>query len=482
MFGFNGKQKSVLHLTWVAFFLTFVAWFNMAPFHTAMMKFAGLSLDQIHILMIANVALTIPARILIGALVDSYGPKNVFCGLLLFAAGVCLYFALATDFTGFLIARLLMGIVGAGFVVGIKMVAEWFSPEKMGIAQGIYAGWGNFGAAAAAFSLPVIALLFPEETGWRMATAFSGLLCFIWAGVYWKYAEEVPDRGRNFKVNLIHSIEVTSRRDLVLQVGLLVPIYGALLVFIWKLTHHPLPLLSTGISWFFYCGIVGLFVLSAWDSIRKNLSKLLAGTIPKEEQYEFRQVFVLSLVYALTFGSNLAVISMFPRFLESNYQLTVASAGILGSSFAVMNLVARPAGGWLSDLLGRRRTLFLLVLGTMVSYVLISNAISGWSLGVVIGLALICSMFLQAGSGACYAMVPLIRKDLTGKMAGMAGAYGNVGAVFFLTIFSFVDEQSFFYILAGYAFLVLLSLLFLKSFKNLHASYQRSAGPNQPGG
>ena len=81
-------------------------------------------------------------------------------------------------------------------------------------------------------------------------------------------------------------------------------------------------------------------------------------------------------------------------------------------------------------------------------------------------------MFLQAGSGACYAMVPLIRKDLTGKMAGMAGAYGNVGAVFFLTIFSFVDEQSFFDILAGYAFLVLLSLLFLKSFKNLHASYR----------
>lgn len=472
MFGFSGKQKSVLHLTWVAFFLTFVAWFNMAPFHTAMMKFAGLSLEQIHILMIANVALTIPARILIGALVDSYGPKNVFCGLLLFASGVCLFFALATTFTEFLIARLLMGIVGAGFVVGIKMVAEWFPPGKMGVAQGIYAGWGNFGAAAAAFSLPVIALLFPEETGWRVATAFSGLLCLLWAGVYWKYAEEIPSRGRNFKVNLIHSIEVTSRRDLVMQIGLLVPIYGALLVFIWKLTSHPLPLLSPAISWIFYGGIIGLFVLGAWDCVRNNLTRLLAGPISQEQQYEFRQIFILSLVYALTFGSNLAVISMFPRFLESHYQLTVASAGVLGSSFAVMNLIARPAGGWLSDLLGRRRTLFILVVGAMVSYVLIGQAIVSWPLAVLIGLALVCSVFLQAGSGACYAMVPLIRKDLTGKMAGMAGAYGNVGAVFFLTIFSFVNAQSFFYILAGYAFLVLLSLLFLKSFKDLHASYQ----------
>ncbi len=472
MFGFTGKQKSVLHLTWVAFFLTFVAWFNMAPFHTAMAQFAGLSSDQIHILMIANVALTIPARILIGALVDSHGPKNVFCVLLLFAGGVSFYFATATDFTGFLIARLLMGIVGGGFVVGIKMIAEWFSPEKMGLAQGIYAGWGNFGAAAAAFSLPAVALLFPEETGWRVATAFPGLLCVLWAGVYWKYAEEIPDRGRNFKVNLIHSIEVTSRRDLVLQIGLLAPIYGALLIFIWKLAGHPLQLLSTGVSWFFYGGIILLFVLGAWDCIRNNLSKLSAGSIPKEQRYEFRQIFILSLVYALTFGSNLAVISMFPRFLESHYQLNVTSAGILGSSFAIMNLIARPAGGWLSDLLGRRRTLFVLVLGTTVSYVLMSEAVSGWPLGGVIILALAGSMFLQAGSGACYAMVPLIRKDLTGKMAGMAGAYGNVGAVFFLTIFSFVTEQSFFYILAGYAFFVLLSLMFLKSFENLHTSYQ----------
>ena len=79
---------------------------------------------------------------------------------------------------------------------------------------------------------------------------------------------------------------------------------------------------------------------------------------------------------------------------------------------------------------------------------------------------------IQAGSGACYAMVPLIRKDLTGKMAGMAGAYGNVGAVFFLTVHSFVSDQEFFRLIGGYAIVVCLSLLFLKSFKNLHTSYR----------
>jgi MFS transporter, NNP family, nitrate/nitrite transporter len=471
MLGFSDQQKSALHLTWVAFFLTFVAWFNMAPFNTTIMKHVGLSLDQIKILMICNVALTIPARIIIGVLVDNHGPRKVFCGLLLFAALVCFYFSLASEFYEFLIARLLMGIVGAGFVVGIKMIAEWFPPDKMGIAQGIYAGWGNFGAAAAAFSLPVVALLFPEEIGWRMATAFSGLLCLLWAGVYWKWAVEIPDRGRNFQVNLIHSIAVTSYRDLLLQVLLMLPIYGSILALVWKLSLLTSPLFSSGITWLLYAAVIGIFFLSVGESLRVNLPNLKRG-IPEEERYEFGQIFILSMVYALTFGSNLAVISMFPEFLESNYKLTVAVAGILGSSFAVMNLIARPGGGWLSDQLGRRRTLFILVFGAMISYGLMGEAIASWPLAVVIGLALICSIFLQAGSGACFAAVPLIRKDLTGKMAGMAGAYGNVGAVFFLTAHSIVNNQEFFRIIGGYALAVCLSLLFLKSFKNLHTSYR----------
>jgi len=470
MFGFSSKQKSVLHLTWAAFFLTFVAWFNMAPFNTTLMQQAGLSLDQIHILMIANVALTIPARIVIGSLVDRSGPRLVFTWLLLFAAAVSFYFSQAETFHEFLISRLLMGIAGGGFVVGIKMIAEWFPPEKMGTAQGLYAGWGNFGAAAAAFSLPSIALLFPEETGWRVATAFSGLLCLVWSGVYWKYSQEAPDRGRNFPVNLVHSIEVTSRKDLVLQILLLIPVYGAILALVWKLSGHPLPLLPTGVSWMFYAGVVGLFVLGAGDCIRVNLSRLTQN-FSQEQHYEFRQIFILSLVYALTFGSELAVVSMFPQFLESTFQLSVATAGLLGSSFAVMNLITRPAGGWLSDLLGRRRTLFILVLGAMLSYWAMGEISSGWSLAGVILLALTCSIFLQAGNGACFAAVPLIRKDLTGKMAGMAGAYGNVGAVFFLTAQSFVSDADFFRIIGGYAGLVCLSLLFLKSFKTRHVSY-----------
>ena len=85
---FDRKQTVILHLTWIAFFLTFLAWFNMAPFNTTLRATLGLTPEQIQILMICNVALTIPARIIIGSLVDRLGPKKVFVGLLLFAAAV----------------------------------------------------------------------------------------------------------------------------------------------------------------------------------------------------------------------------------------------------------------------------------------------------------------------------------------------------------------------------------------------------------
>jgi NNP family nitrate/nitrite transporter-like MFS transporter len=66
-----------------------------------------------------------------------------------------------------------------------------------------------------------------------------------------------------------------------------------------------------------------------------------------------------------------------------------------------------------------------------------------------------CSIFEQAGSGAVFAMVPLIKRRQTGQIAGMVGAYGNIGAVCFLTVLSFVSPQVFFLVIAAAALAVL---------------------------
>ena len=473
MFNFDARQNHILHLSWLAFFFSFVAWFNMAPFNTTLIRAVGLDQEQVNILMLSNVALTIPARVLIGIWVDYFGPRKVFSCLLLFSSGVCFYFALGKTFEQFLIARLLMGIVGAGFVVGIKMIADWFPPDKMGIAQGIYAGWGNFGAAAAVFSLPLVASLFPEEMGWRVAVVLSGILCVIWAVIYFCFAKEIPEKDGSFSVGFEHCIEITAKKDALLQILLLIPIYGAVAILVWKLSGHPLPLLSPIASKILNVGILFLFACNVIHLLRFNLPKL-AEPIPPEKQYEFKQILILSMVYALTFGSQLAVISMFPQFLETTFDLSVATAGMVGSSFAIMNLVSRPAGGWISDLIEKKSALILFVTGSMIGYTVMCEINSSWPLWSVLFSAFGCSIFLQAGTGACFAAVPLIRKDLTGQIAGMAGAYESVGAVVFLTVLSFVSPEKFFIVIAVYAALVLLSLVFLKPFSSSHRSFYES--------
>ncbi|MBT3509110.1 MAG: MFS transporter [Nitrospina sp.] len=465
MLGFSKTQWGTLHLNWVAFFMTFVAWFNMAPFNTTIMHALGLSSAEINVLMICNVALTIPARIIIGFWVDKYGPQKVFSSLLIFSGLVCFGFALSQGFKSLLFTRLLMGIVGGGFVVGIKMIAEWFPPEKMGTAQGIYAGWGNFGSAFAVFFLPLIALPFSEDIGWRVATGFSGLSCLIWAGVYYKFCPDAPGKGRGFPVHLHGVIEVTSYRDLILHILILIPIYGAMALFIWKLSEPPFSLIPNSLSMVLILGMVFLLILNGFRCWQVNTARL-QHTVPEEEKYAFSQIAILSLVYSLTFGSELAVISMFPQFLQTTFSLSVGLAGILASSYAFMNLIARPGGGWISDRFGRKRTLFIMVMGGMVSHWFMSDINSNWQLTSAIALTIVGSIFLKAGSGACFAVIPLISKPLTGKMAGLAGAYGSVGAVFFLTLFSFVTPQIFFKIIAGYSFLVFLCLFFLQPFSS----------------
>lgn len=464
MFGFNQKQQGILHLTWIAFFLTFLSWFNLAPFNTTLINVLGLSQDQINLLMISNVALTIPARIVIGSLVDHHGPRRMFSALLIFAGSVSIYFALADSFHELILARLLMGIVGAGFVVGIKMIGEWFPEERMGVAQGIYAGWGNFGAAGAALSLPLIASFFPMETGWRIATGFSGILCLIWACVYATFARENVEQGTRFKTGLQHSVEVTSKRDLILQCLLLIPVYGAFGLFLWKMTSADAAILHPSLFTVLLLLTVALYFWNIRVVYRNNISHITSSQKPADA-YPFKQVVILSLVYALTFGSELSMVSMLPQFLQTTFGLTVTAAGMLGACYAGGNLITRPSGGWLSDRFGKKRMIFLLVLGAAVCYGFMGTITPDWPIAEVLLLCIACAFMIQAGNGACFSMVPLIRRDLTGKLAGIAGAYGNVGAVFFLTVLSWVGAQTYFFFIAGFALLVLVGISFLEPFK-----------------
>jgi NNP family nitrate/nitrite transporter-like MFS transporter len=461
LFKLSDPKIKTLHITWFAFFLTFVVWFSHAPMLAFIKEAFDLSTAQVKALLILNVALTIPARIIIGILVDKYGPRIVYSCLLVSSSFLCFAFAAAQTYEQLALFRFLLGFVGAGFVIGIRMVGEWFPAKQVGVAEGIYGGWGNFGSAAGAMTLPTLALAFGGEDGWRYAIALTGAMTFVYGIFYYTQARNTPKGSTYFKPKKSGGLEVTSMKDLYFYLFMNIPMYAALAVLAWKLSPAGVGLFDVNMMYVLWTVLGVLFAVQTKSIWHVNHEHLKEG-VPEIEKYNFKQVAILDLSYFVTFGSELAVVSMLPLFfLETFEGLSPVTAGLLASGFAFMNLVARPTGGWLSDNVGRRASLMILIGGLTIGYLVLSQINGGWWIPLAVIATMCCSFFVQAGEGAVFAIVPLVKRRLTGQIAGMAGAYGNVGAVTYLTVLSFVDYSTFFLVIAASAALIFFAAIFL---------------------
>lgn len=447
LLSFNGRYR-ILHLTWFAFFLTFVCWFNFAPFATTIGKQLSITPEQIKTLAICNLALTIPARIVIGMLLDRFGPRITYSSLLIFAAVPCLATAMSQDFNQLVLSRLLMGIVGSGFVVGIRMVAEWFPPKDIGLAQGIYGGWGNFGAFGAEFALPSIAVasafLAGGASNWRFTIAMTGIISAIYGVIYYNSVQDTPTGKVYKKPKKNGAMEVTSVKSfwamMVMNFGLIF----ALGLLAWRLTT--VKFLNTSGMYIVWALLAGLYAYQSYQAWQVNRD-LLTGqkTYPASERYQFRQVALLEFTYITSFGSELAVISMLPAFFERTFSLEHIVAGMIAASYPFLNLVSRPSGGLISDKFKSRKwTMAIVTAGIGIGYLLAHNINQSWPIPLAIAVTMFSAYFAQAGCGATYAIVPLIKPEITGQIAGNVGAYGNFGGVVYLTIFSLTDAPTLF--------------------------------------
>jgi len=454
-------KTGALHATWFAFFLSFVVWFNHAPLMATVRDALSLSDQEVATLLMLNVALTIPARIVIGMLVDRYGPRLMYSLVLAISSFLCFAYAMADSFEALALTRFLLGFVGAGFVIGIRMIGEWFPAREVGLAQGIYGGWGNFGSAAAAMTLPTLALIYGGENGWRYAIATTGVIALVYSIVYYRLVRNTPKGSTYFRPERTGSMEVTSVPDFFLYLVMKVPLVATLALIAWKLGPGNLGLLSAGLCQAFYLFCIAVYLYQAWHIYRIN-GHVFRKPVAAIHRYEFRQVAVLDLAYMVTFGSELAVVSMLPLYFRDTFELSTVAAGLLAASFAFMNLVARPSGGLISDRIGRRISLILLLTGLATGYLIMSQISAAWPLALAVMATMACSFFVQAGEGAVFAMVPLVKRRMTGQVAGMVGAYGNVGSVLFLTVLSVASPKLFFLVIAATALVTVVAVaLFL---------------------
>ena len=477
LFRFKDPDIKALHLTWIAFFITFYVWFNMAPLATTMVNELGwLTIKDVKLFAICNVALTIPARIIVGMLLDKYGPRRVFSLVMVSMAIPALVFAFGNSFFQLLVSRLVLSSVGAGFVVGIHMTALWFKPKDIGFAEGFYAGWGNFGSAGAAMTLPTIAFhMFGGPNGWRYALATSAITMFIYGIYYWFAITDGPKGTKLHKPRNVMALEVSTWWDMTKLIIFTIPMIGTLSLLVWRL--QVMGFLSTTMAVVCHVIIGGLILYQIAQILIVNVPILKKG-VPEDDVYNFNQVASLNINYLCVFGGELAVVSMLPAFFENIFLLAPTMAGLIASSFAFVNLFARPLGGVLSDALKSRKTVMVVYMFfTALGFFGMAMIDESWPLVLAVILTIVCSVFVQGGQGSTYAIIPVIKRRITGQIAGMTGAYGNVGAVLYLTVLTMFDDSEFFLFLGVITFLgTLFCFAFLKEPKgSFDEEYQMSS-------
>ena len=399
LFSLKTVQMRAFHMSWFAFFLAFFGWFGIAPLMVLVRDDLGLTKTQIGNTVIASVAITIVARLVIGYLSDRIGPRRAYTWLLIFGSLPVMGIGLAQNYESFLLFRLAIGVIGASFVITQYHTSVMFAPNVVGTANATTAGWGNLGGGVTQMVMPLLLagiLMFGvgETLGWRLAMVVPGVALFITGIAYHRFTKDAPDG--NF--------------DALRARGELAPVEAS----------------------------KGSFMEAARD----------------------RRVWALFVIYGACFGIELTINNVAALYFHDHFELSIGMAGLIAGLFGLMNIFARTMGGAFGDLAGvrfglRGRVLFLGVVLFFEGIALLVFSRMDVLL-LAIPAMIVFSIFVQMSEGATFSVVPFVNRRALGPVAGIVGAGGNAGAVAagFLFRAESITTQDAFMFLGGFVVLV----------------------------
>ncbi len=374
LFSLRTVPMRIFHLTWLAFFVCFFAWFSAAPLMPVISKEFGLTAGQVADINIAAVAATILVRLIVGPLCDRYGPRRVYTWLMILGAIPVFALPFAYDYTTVLLCRLGIGAIGASFVITQYHTSVMFAPNVVGTANAASAGWGNAGGGVAQAVMPMLfaaALWFglQDSSAWRAALVVPGIAMLLMAAAYWRWGQDCP-QGDYLELR---------RQGVQIEGG----------------------------------------KKGGWASF------VAAGA-------NYR-VWMLFVTYGACFGLELFIHNIAAMYYVNHFHLTLEGAGLAVGVFGLLALFARALGGWVSDKLARRRglgarpvLLAVMMVGEGLGLLWFSHEESA---ALAIVAMAVFGLFTHMACGATYALVPFIDRKALGGVAGIVGAGGNVGAV-----------------------------------------------------
>ena len=367
LLSFAPPHMRAFHMAWFAFFIAFFGWFGIAPMMAIVRDDLGLTKGQVGNTVIASVAATIVARLVVGWLCDRIGPRLTFSGLLMLGSIPVMTIGLANNYETFLLFRLAIGVIGSSFVITQYHTSVMFAPNIVGTANATSAGWGNLGGGVTQMAMPVVLALLvglgaAEAFGWRLAMVFPGIALFAMGIAYYRLTDDSPVGSHQVpgtEGGKSKGAFMEAARDH--RVWILFLIYGAC---------FGVELTMNNIAALYFHDRFGLGIAAAG---------LIAGCSD------------LMNIFARTLGGFFG--------------------DLMGIKFGL-----------------KGRTMFLggtLLLEGIALAVFSRMAI----LPVAIMTMIVFSLFVQMSEGATFSVAPFVSRRALGAVAGIVGAGGNAGAV-----------------------------------------------------
>jgi MFS transporter, NNP family, nitrate/nitrite transporter len=368
IFSLSSVQMRTFHITWLTFFMCFFGWFGLAPLMPTIREDLGLTKGQVGNTLIAAVSATIIARLFIGRLCDTWGPRKTYTALLVLCSIPVFLVGLSHSYETFLLFRLAIGVIGASFVITQYHTSMMFAPNIKGTANAVAGGWGNLGGGITNMLMPVIfasivGLGYTKGEAWRLAMIVPGSLLLVCAFLYYKYTQDTPAGNYEDSERIEGKKEKPNTMEVVKD---------------WR-----------------------VWALAIAYSIC------------------FGMEITFDNVAALHFVDNFGLDQKSAGLVAGLFGFMNIFARAIGGIFA--DKMGRKYGmsgkGWLL-------AAFIAIEG--LGLVFFANTVT---IGMAIFSMVIFALFLKMANGATYALTPFINTKNVGMVAGIVGAGGNIGGM-----------------------------------------------------
>jgi NNP family nitrate/nitrite transporter-like MFS transporter len=409
LFSLNSINMRTFHITWLMFFVCFFGWFGLAPLMPTIREDLGLSKAQVGNIIIASVSGTILARLIIGKLCDTWGPRKTAIRLLIAGSIPVFLVGISRDYTTFLLFRLAISVIGASFVVTQYHTSMMFAANIKGTANAVTGGWGNLGGGVTNMVMPIIFATivgfgFTKSEAWRYAMIIPGIMMLLVAFLYARFTKDTPN-GNFDEIN--HAANKTKTDYTILADWR-----------IWALTLA-------------YAMCFGMEI-----------------TFDNVASLHFVDTFHLSQSSAGFWAGVFGFMNLFAR----------AMGGIVSDKV-----------GARFGLKGKGRLLAMVLLLEGIGLLFFAQA-GNLTLAIISMLSF--ALFLKMANGATYGIVPFINEKNIGLVSGIVGAGGNLGGMLFGFLFkseSITYVQAFTYIgyiVIGVSLIVMLTRFISKPAKS----------------